>query len=181
MTASGSRGISTTSKAWPQSHVEPDPDADYEAFAPGTEESPIPYEMTDLGNARMLVARECQRFRWCGAMPGNGWMVWDGARWAPDRQVAQLARLSAVARWLPEGPRLAVRAAIDHSSYLTSGQAADLTALLLAAADASGRARQRHGNRWPAVWASIRRRLEAMPAPPSEAVEALIVSAKNKA
>jgi putative DNA primase/helicase len=68
----------------PPPPVEPDPDADYEAFAPGTEEAPIPYEMTDLGNARMLVARECQRFRWCGAMPGNGWMVWDGARWAPD-------------------------------------------------------------------------------------------------
>jgi hypothetical protein len=105
----------------------------------------------------------------------------DRGGWASDRQVAQLAKLSAVARWLPEGPRLAVRAAIDHSSYLTSGQAADLTALLLAAADASGRARARHGTRWPAVWASIRRRLESMPAPPSEAVEALIVSAKTKA
>ena len=109
--------------------------------------------------------------------PGS---VPDRGGWASDRQVARLASLSAVGRWLPEGPRLAVRAAIDHSSYLTSGQAADLTALLLAAADASGRARQRHGTRWPAVWASIRRRLEAMPAPPSEAVEALIASAKTK-
>lgn len=98
--------------------------------------------------------------------------------WATDRQVAALARLSSVGRWLPEGPRVAVRAAIDHSAYLTSGQADDLTALLVAAADASGRARQRHGKNWPAVQASIRRRLMAMPAPPSEAVNALIVNAK---
>ena len=43
---------------------------------------------------------------------------------------------------------------------------------------ACGEARRRHGIRWPRVWAEIRARLEAMPAPPNEAVQALIVSAR---
>lgn len=40
--------------------------------------------MTDLGNAGVLVERVGSDFRWCGAMPGNGWMVWEGSRWASD-------------------------------------------------------------------------------------------------
>jgi putative DNA primase/helicase len=51
-----------------------------------TDETPsrASYAMTDLGNSQLLVARDGNRFRWCGAMPGNGWMIWDGARWASD-------------------------------------------------------------------------------------------------
>ena len=39
---------------------------------------------TDLGNARILVRLAGNDIRWCGAMPGEGWMLWDGAKWRPD-------------------------------------------------------------------------------------------------
>lgn len=39
---------------------------------------------TDLGNARILVRLAGNDIRWCGAKPGEGWMLWDGARWLPD-------------------------------------------------------------------------------------------------
>jgi putative DNA primase/helicase len=47
---------------------------------------------TDLGNARILVRLAGNDVRWCGAMPGQGWMLWDGHRWKPDtkRSVYQL-------------------------------------------------------------------------------------------
>lgn len=40
--------------------------------------------LTDLGNARILVRLAGGDIRWCGAMPGEGWMLWDGAKWRPD-------------------------------------------------------------------------------------------------
>lgn len=39
---------------------------------------------TDLGNARILVRLAGNDIRWCGAMPGEGWMLWDGSKWRPD-------------------------------------------------------------------------------------------------
>lgn len=47
----------------------------------------------DLGNARILVRLCGNDIRWCQAMPGEGWMLWDGAKWAPDttRRVYRLA------------------------------------------------------------------------------------------
>lgn len=43
---------------------------------------------TDLGNARVLVRLHGRDLRWCGAMPGDGWMVWDGTRWRADDTLA---------------------------------------------------------------------------------------------
>jgi putative DNA primase/helicase len=40
--------------------------------------------LTDLGNSRLLVKLAGHDLRWCGAMPGTGWMVWDKSRWVPD-------------------------------------------------------------------------------------------------
>lgn len=59
---------------------------------PGDDEPapPAPVEvldverMTDLGNARVMVRLHGPSVRWCGAMPGEGWMAWDGARWRAD-------------------------------------------------------------------------------------------------
>ena len=39
---------------------------------------------TDLGNARILVRMAGNDVRWCQAMPGDGWMLWDGSKWRPD-------------------------------------------------------------------------------------------------
>lgn len=40
--------------------------------------------LNDLGNSRLLVQLHGKDLRWCGAMPGSGWMVWDKSRWKPD-------------------------------------------------------------------------------------------------
>lgn len=40
-----------------------------------------PKHLTDLGNAERLVAHHGNDIRFC---PQRGWLVWDGARWAPD-------------------------------------------------------------------------------------------------
>lgn len=49
--------------------------------------------MNDLGSARILVRLCGSDVRWCQAMPGEGWMLWDGAKWCPDttRRVYRLA------------------------------------------------------------------------------------------
>lgn len=44
----------------------------------------LPYALTDLGNSHWFVEMYGADFRWCGAMPGTGWMVWTGARWESD-------------------------------------------------------------------------------------------------
>lgn len=65
---------------------------------PPTDES-IPYALTDLGNSHWFVALHGADLRWCGAMPGTGWMSWTGARWETDdtklvsRQAATLGAL----------------------------------------------------------------------------------------
>ncbi len=49
---------------------------------------PVPeggYRLTDVGNAERLVARFKGNVRWCTDMPGEGVLVYDGARWEPDR------------------------------------------------------------------------------------------------
>jgi putative DNA primase/helicase len=53
--------------------------------------------LTDRGNAEMLRRLAGDDIRWCGAMPGEGWMLWDGARWRPDttRRVYRLADMVA--------------------------------------------------------------------------------------
>ena len=52
------------------------------------EPPPVPeggYRLTDVGNAERLVARFKNKVRWCTDMPGEGVLVYDGARWEPDR------------------------------------------------------------------------------------------------
>lgn len=65
--------------------------------------------MTDLGNARRLVGLHGADIRWCGAMPGTGWMTWDGVRWRPDetRGMVRLAATVAGA-WRAEGEAIPV-------------------------------------------------------------------------
>lgn len=53
--------------------------------APHEHEAPEGLEnLTDLGNARRLVTLAGEDFRWCPAGTDDGWLRWDGSRWAPD-------------------------------------------------------------------------------------------------
>jgi len=53
-----------------------------------------PYRPTDVGNAARLVDRFGPDVRWCGSLPGDGFLVWDGKRWSSDtrRRVDNLSR-----------------------------------------------------------------------------------------
>jgi putative DNA primase/helicase len=53
-----------------------------------TDEQPSGEHLTDLGNARRLVARYGQDMRYCH--PWGRWLVWDGTRWAKDETGAVL-------------------------------------------------------------------------------------------
>jgi putative DNA primase/helicase len=55
-----------------------------EATATTVDMPPDELRLNDLGNARLLVQLHGKDLRWCGAMPGTGWMVWDKSRWRPD-------------------------------------------------------------------------------------------------
>lgn len=64
----------------------------------GGPQSPGPsYRPTDAGNADRLADRFGDSARWSEGVVGDGWLVWDGARWAPDamRQLDRLTRLVA--------------------------------------------------------------------------------------
>lgn len=56
------------------------------------------YRPSDVGNAARLVDRFGADVRWCDVAQGEGWLVWDGKRWAPDamRRVDALSRQVAV-------------------------------------------------------------------------------------
>ena len=53
-------------------------------------ETPVPelndVNLTELGNARRLIARHGHRLRYC--KPLGRWLEWDGRRWAPDQSGA---------------------------------------------------------------------------------------------
>jgi putative DNA primase/helicase len=55
---------------------------------------PTSYRPTDVGNAARLVDRFGGDVRWCGSAQGDGFLVWDGVRWAPDtmRRVDHMTR-----------------------------------------------------------------------------------------
>jgi len=40
--------------------------------------------LSELGNARRLVMLHGEDMRHCASLPGTGWLLWDGSRWAPD-------------------------------------------------------------------------------------------------
>lgn len=84
---------------------------------PDLEDGPPPYDgeedggggrrdnapnMTDVGNRVLLVRLHGENLRWCGAIPGDGWLVWDGRRWQTDdvRQSMRLA--SELGEWWRE-------------------------------------------------------------------------------
>lgn len=87
-----------------------------EVFAEATSdrEAPTPEEperCTDLGNARVLVRLSGRDFRWCAAMPGTGWMRWDGARWqVDDLHAVDRAAQRVPEWWREEGERQTTRA-----------------------------------------------------------------------
>jgi putative DNA primase/helicase len=82
---------------------EPPPHGDDDA-PPGRQDDPGPppveqggddhptEHLTDLGNARRLVALHGADLRWCPTGAHGGWLCWDGARWAPDAARAVRAR-----------------------------------------------------------------------------------------
>lgn len=85
-----------------------------EADGGADREAPTPDETercTDLGNARVLVRLAGRDFRWCAAMPGTGWMRWDGARWQVD-DVHAVDRAAQLVPdwWREEGCRLEAQA-----------------------------------------------------------------------
>jgi putative DNA primase/helicase len=53
---------------------------------PGTAPAPDGgvYRPTDAGNAQRLADRYGMDVRWSSGVQGDGWLVWDGMRWAPD-------------------------------------------------------------------------------------------------
>lgn len=55
---------------------------------------PTSYRPTDIGNAMRLADRFGGDVRWCGSAQGDGFLVWDGVRWAPDtmRRVDHMTR-----------------------------------------------------------------------------------------
>lgn len=62
----------------------PTPTDDFDAVDGVTHD---PQHQGQLRMAKRMVARECDRFRY---VYGLGWHVWDGARWAPDRNGAAM-------------------------------------------------------------------------------------------
>jgi phage/plasmid-associated DNA primase len=61
--------------------------------------------LTDLGNAKRLVARHGEDLRYCQAR--GAWLVWDGCRWAWDEcgEVERRAR-ETVLSWFGEAAEL---------------------------------------------------------------------------
>ena len=55
---------------------------------------PTSYRPTDVGNAARLADRFGGDVRWCGSAQGDGFLVWDEVRWAPDtmRRVDHMTR-----------------------------------------------------------------------------------------
>lgn len=55
------------------------------------------YRPTDAGNADRMADRFGADVRWSDGVQGDGYLVWDGARWAPDtmRQVDRITRMVA--------------------------------------------------------------------------------------
>lgn len=82
----------------PEDVPEPPPIEDgYLDAVAGDEPPPVerePYRLTDVGNGARLVDRFGGLVRWCGGLPGEGVLVYDGKRWAPDelRRADRLAK-----------------------------------------------------------------------------------------
>lgn len=70
----------------------PTPRASMPALPP-----PSNYRPTDAGNADRMADRFGERVRWSEGVQGDGYLIWDGLRWAPDtmRQVDRITRLVA--------------------------------------------------------------------------------------
>jgi putative DNA primase/helicase len=55
-----------------------------------------PTSLTELGNARRLVASSGRDIRHCSALPGDGWIVWEGSRWSVDHTGVVMRRVKAL-------------------------------------------------------------------------------------
>lgn len=75
-----------------------------EMAEPVTPDGPV--TCSELGNARRIVAMHGDDVRHCRALPGSGWLVWDGNRWAPDTT-------GQVVRWVKRLPEI-LRAEADE-------------------------------------------------------------------
>lgn len=67
------------------------------AREPRPEELGLGLPLTDLGNARRFALQHADAVRYC---PSRGWLVWDGRRWADDRDGAVMRLAKATARRL---------------------------------------------------------------------------------
>jgi putative DNA primase/helicase len=65
---------------------------------------PLGYHLTDVGNARRVVARHGKDLRFCHAW--KEWFIWDGRRWAADETAEAVRRVketqAALYRWAAE-------------------------------------------------------------------------------
>ena len=75
---------------------------DYESQpAPGDDEEDRARLLTEYGNACRLIDLFGHDIRRCHALPGDGWLVWDGKRWKVDdseRIVRLIARVPVILR-----------------------------------------------------------------------------------
>ena len=84
----------------PRDEETPPPAGDDPPPPDGVDELPEAWpHCTDVGNAELLVKLHGEDLRWCDAIPGEGWLVWDGSRWAPDRVRGAMRRASQVGGW----------------------------------------------------------------------------------
>lgn len=88
-----------------------------------------PVTCSELGNARRIVAMHGEDIRHCRALPGSGWLLWDGNRWAPDHS-------GRVVRWVKRLPEI-LRAEADTAERLAREREAFI-AQAKAIADAEG-------------------------------------------
>lgn len=81
-----------------------------------------PVTCSELGNARRIVAMHGEDIRHCKALPGSGWLVWDGNRWAPDstgQVVRQVKRLPEILRAEADDAERQARAAEEFIAAAT--------------------------------------------------------------
>ena len=87
-----------------------------------TGEAPKWPHCTDVGNAEQLVNLHGKDLRWCDSIPGDGWLVWDGTRWAPDKLRAAMRRASEVGEWWRDRAREIPDPKAAEAVYKWAGQ-----------------------------------------------------------
>jgi putative DNA primase/helicase len=77
------RGVASRRVKSRKGTIEATPKQPAKAQQPSSPSKSLKFAMTDLGNARRLVANHGKDLRYCKAW--GKWLVWTGKRWQPDR------------------------------------------------------------------------------------------------